>query len=132
MLHHRRDDPGDAQDKADPQDKATRILLETERVLRICGHRKIRVADVANACGFSAANVYRYFSSRLAILDTLASRYLYEVERAALAGANRSSDSARDRLSGFLTGLSKSLIIFSDSEPGVSELLADAAAEQWP
>src|SRR5258706_7010314 len=62
----------------DPQDKATRILFETETLLRICGHRKIRVADVADACGFSAANAYRYFSSRRAILDTLASHCLRE------------------------------------------------------
>jgi hypothetical protein len=62
--------------RCDPQDKATRILLETERLLRLYGHRKITVADVADASGFSAANVYRYFSSRRAILDTLASHYL--------------------------------------------------------
>jgi AcrR family transcriptional regulator len=115
-----------------PQDQATRILRETEKLLRIYGHRKIRVADVADACGFSAANVYRYFSSRRALLDTLASHYLREAERTALAGAICSSDTARDRLSGFLTGLNAALIIFSDSEPQVSELLADAAAEQWP
>jgi AcrR family transcriptional regulator len=117
--------------RSDPQDKATRILLETERLLRIHGHRKIRAADVADACGFSAANIYRYFSSRRAILDTLASHYLHEAERTALACAIRSSDSARDRLSGFLTVLNTAFIIFSDSEPQVSELLADASAEHW-
>jgi AcrR family transcriptional regulator len=116
----------------DPQHPATRILLETETVLRIYGHRKIRVADVADACGFSAANVYRYFSSRRAILDALASHYLREAERTALAGAICSSDTAQDRLSGFLTSLNAALIFFSDSEPQVSELLADAATEQWP
>jgi AcrR family transcriptional regulator len=115
----------------DPQDQATRILLETERLLRAYGHRKIRVADVADACGFSAANVYRYFSSRRALLDTLASHYLREAERTALACEACGSYSAQDRLGGFLTGLNMALIVFSDSEPQVSELLADAAAEQW-
>ncbi len=81
---------------AAPRENATRILRETERLLRIYGHRKITVADVADACGFSAANVYRYFSS------------------------------------GFLTGLNKALMIFADREPRVSQLLADATAEQWP
>ncbi|SDR64146.1 transcriptional regulator, TetR family [Rhizobiales bacterium GAS113] len=118
--------------RCDPQDTATRILLETERLLRVYGHRKITVADVADACGFSATNVYRYFSSRRAILDTLASHYLHEAERAALACAIRSGDSARDRLSGFLTDLNKALTIFSDFEPQLSELLADATAERWP
>jgi hypothetical protein len=31
----------------------------------------------------------------------------------------------------FLTGLNTSLMIFADREPRVSELLADATAEQW-
>jgi AcrR family transcriptional regulator len=115
-----------------PRENATRILLETERLLRIYGHRKITVADVADACGFSAANVYRYFSSRRAILGALASHYLHETERAALAWAICNGHSARDRLSGFLTGLNTALIIFADREPRVSELLADATAEQWP
>jgi AcrR family transcriptional regulator len=114
-----------------PQENAARILIETERLLRICGHRKVTVADIANACGFSAANVYRYFSSRRVMLDTLASHYLHETERAALACAIRNSSSARDRLSGFLTGLNTALMIFADREPRVSELLADATAEQW-
>jgi AcrR family transcriptional regulator len=118
--------------RCDPHDQATRILIETETLLGIYGHRKIRVADVADACGFSAANVYRYFPSRRALLDTLASHYLREAERAALAGAARRSYSARDRLSGFLIGLNTALTSVSDSEPQVGEMLADAAAERWP
>jgi AcrR family transcriptional regulator len=90
------------------------------------------VADIGDACGFSAANVYRYFSSRRAILNSLASHYLREAERTALSCAICNSHSARDRLSGFLAGLNTALIVFSDSEPRVSELLADATAEQWP
>src|SRR6267143_5434499 len=108
-----------------PPENAARILLETERLLRIYGHRKVTVADIADACGFSAANVYRYFSSRRAILDALASHYLRETECAALACAIRNSHSARDRLSGFLTGLNTALMIFADREPRVSRLLAD-------
>jgi hypothetical protein len=96
-----------------PPENAARILIETERVLRIGGHRKVTVADIADACGFSAANVYRYFSSRSVMLDTLASHYLHETERAALACAIRNSSSARDRLSGLLTGLNTALMIFA-------------------
>jgi len=113
-------------------ENAARILLETERLLRIYGHRKITVADIADACGFSAANVYRYFSSRRAILDALASHYLHETERAALACTICNRDSAGDRLSGLLSGLNTALVIFADREPRVSELLADATTEQWP
>jgi AcrR family transcriptional regulator len=115
-----------------PRDNAAHIITEAERLLRIYGHRKITVADIADACGFSAANVYRYFSSRRAILDALASHYLRESERTALACAIRNSYSAQGRLSGFLTGLNTALTIFADREPRVSALLAEAAAEQWP
>src|SRR5260370_5856132 len=104
-----------------PRENATRILRETERLLRIYGHRKITVADVADACGFSAANVYRYFSSRRAILDALASHYLRETERAALACAICNSLSARDRLTVFLTGLNPALMTFASSHPPVRE-----------
>jgi AcrR family transcriptional regulator len=114
-----------------PHNQTTCLLLETERLLRLYGHRKITVAEVADACGFSAANIYRYFSSRRALLDTLASHYLHEAQRIALACAV-CSDCARDQLSRFLTGLNETLIVFSQSEPQLSELLADAAAEQWP
>src|SRR5260221_931297 len=118
--------------RCDPQDQAACILVKTEKLLRTYGHHKIRVAEIADACGFSAANVYRYFSTRSAILDALASHYLREAERTALAGVIRGGCSARDRLDAFLIGLNTALIIFSDSEPKVSELLADAAAEQRP
>ena len=114
------------------RENSTGILLETERLLRICGHRKVTVADIADACGFSAANVYRYFSSRRAILDALASHYLRETERAALACAISNRHAARDRLGGFLTGLNTALMTFADCEPRISALLADATAEQWP
>jgi AcrR family transcriptional regulator len=117
---------------SDPQNPTFRILVETERLLRIYGHRKIRVADIAGACKFSAANVYRFFPSRRAILNTLASHYLREATRTALACAIRKDHSARDRLSGFLAGLSTTLIIFVESEPKVGEVLADASTEQWP
>jgi AcrR family transcriptional regulator len=118
--------------RRDPHDPATRILIETETLLGIYGHRKIRVADVADACGFSAANVYRYFASRRALLDTLASHYLREAERSAVACAARRGNWARDRLNGFLIGLNTALTSVSDSEPRVGELIADAAAERWP
>jgi AcrR family transcriptional regulator len=111
---------------------ATRILCETERLLKVHGHRKITLADIAEACGFSPANLYRYFLSRHAILDALASRYLREAEHTALARALRGSDSARGRLSGFLTGLNETLVTIFDGQPQVGELIADASAERWP
>src|SRR5258708_3657803 len=118
--------------RCDPQDQAACILVKTERLLRTYGHHKIRVAEIADACGFSATNVYRYFSTRSAILDALASHYLREAERTALAGVIRGGDSARDRLHPFLICFNPALITLSASDPTASAVLAHAAAGTRP
>src|SRR5260370_3387297 len=118
--------------RCDPQDQAACILVKTERLLRTYGHHKIRVAEIADACGFSATNVYRYFSTRSAILDALASHYLREAERTALAGVIRGGDSARDRLDAFLIRFNTALIIFSASQPKVPQLPPPAPAQHSP
>ena len=48
-----------------PRKNATRILHETERLLRTYGHRKITVADVADACLYLASPLAAYVSGAL-------------------------------------------------------------------
>src|SRR5260370_40913755 len=78
--------------RCDPQDQAACILVKTARLLRTYGHHKIRVAEIADPCGFSATNVYRHISTRSAILDALACHYLPDAARTALAGVLRGGD----------------------------------------
>jgi AcrR family transcriptional regulator len=49
----------------------TRILREAERLFRHYGYSKTTVADIAAACAMSSANVYRFFASKLEIVEAI-------------------------------------------------------------
>src|SRR5271166_4194748 len=48
-----------------------RILKEAERLFRHYGYSKTTVADIADACAMSSANVYRFFASKSAIVEAI-------------------------------------------------------------
>ena len=56
-----------------------RILDAAEEVLRRHGAEKANVVDVARVLGMSHANIYRHFSSKKALLDAVAARWLHAV-----------------------------------------------------
>ena len=56
---------------ADAQETRKRILDEARGLFRTYGYAKTTVADIAQACGMSPANVYRFFASKAAINDTI-------------------------------------------------------------
>src|SRR3977135_3717133 len=58
----------------------SRILKEAERLFRHYGYSKTTVADIADACGMSSANVYRFFSSQSQINEALFDRVISEPE----------------------------------------------------
>ena len=57
-------------------DMREKILAAAGDLLRRHGPAKTGVVDVARACGMSHANVYRHFSSKAALLDAVAGRWL--------------------------------------------------------
>jgi TetR/AcrR family transcriptional regulator, repressor of the ameABC operon len=57
-----------------------RMLEATERLVRIHGHRKVTVSDVAAACGMSQSNAYRFFPSRQALLEAVGERWFAGIE----------------------------------------------------
>jgi AcrR family transcriptional regulator len=63
-------------------DTRTRILLVAERLFREIGYQKTTVADIAKVLKMSPANVYRFFDSKTAIHQGVASRLMSEVEAA--------------------------------------------------
>jgi len=65
-----------------------RILAEAERLFRVYGYSKTTVADIAEACRMSPANVYRFFASKSAINNAICERIIAEDE-AALIGISR-------------------------------------------
>ena len=60
-----------------------RIARVAEELFRRMGFAKTAVADIAAELGMSPANVYRFFPSKTAIVDTICNRCLAEIERQA-------------------------------------------------
>jgi AcrR family transcriptional regulator len=62
-----------------PIDAEDRILDAAEQVLRRLGPEKTGVVDIARTLGMSHANVYRYFTSKQALRDAVAERWLKRI-----------------------------------------------------
>ena len=74
-----------------------RILAEAERLFRLYGYTKTTVADIAEACRMSSANVYRFFASKSDINNAICERVIAGDEDALVAIA-RLRLPASDRL----------------------------------
>lgn len=74
-----------------------RIAETAEALFRRLGFAKTTVADIAAELGMSPANVYRFFPSKEAIVETICGRCLAELEERSWAVA-RSRGSAAARL----------------------------------
>jgi AcrR family transcriptional regulator len=83
--------------KAKPDDTRARIMATADALFRRLGYPKTAVADIAAELGMSPANVYRYFSSKNAIVEAICQRRLSELEEKAWAVA-RSRAPATERL----------------------------------
>ncbi len=86
-----------AQVKAKPDDTRARIIETAEVLFRRLGFAKTAVADIASELGMSPANVYRFFPSKNAIVESICQRCLSELDTRAWAIA-RSRGPAAARL----------------------------------
>src|SRR6059058_5689351 len=85
-----------AQAKAKPDDTRARIIETADALFRRLGYAKTAVADIAGELNMSPANVYRFFSSKNAIVEAICQRCLSELDEKAWAVArSRGSASAR-------------------------------------
>lgn len=85
------------QAKTKPDDTRARIMETAETLFRRMGFAKTAVSDIAGELGMSPANIYRFFSSKNAIVDAICQKCLGELEDRAWAVA-RSRASASTRL----------------------------------
>ena len=83
--------------KTKPDDTRARIMETAEALFRRMGFAKTAVSDIASELGMSPANIYRFFSSKNAIVDAICQKCLGELEDNAWAVA-RSRASASTRL----------------------------------
>ncbi|MPZ41148.1 MAG: TetR family transcriptional regulator [Rhizobiales bacterium] len=66
--------------KTKPEDTRTRIVETADALFRRLGFAKTAVADIASELGMSPANVYRFFPSKVAIVQAICQRCLSELE----------------------------------------------------
>jgi AcrR family transcriptional regulator len=83
--------------KIKPDDTRARIMDTAEALFRRLGYAKTAVADIAAELKMSPANVYRFFSSKNAIVEAICQRCLSELEDRAWTVA-RSRGSVAERI----------------------------------
>jgi AcrR family transcriptional regulator len=84
------------QAKISPDDTRARIIETADMLFRRLGFAKTAVADIAAELRMSPANVYRFFSSKNAIVEAICQRCLSELDdRAWAVGRSRAPASVR-------------------------------------
>jgi AcrR family transcriptional regulator len=83
--------------KSKPDDTRARIIETADALFRRMGYAKTAVADIAAELDMSPANVYRFFPSKLAIVEAICQLCLAEAEEKIWTAA-RSRGTASERL----------------------------------
>lgn len=81
-------------------DTKQQIAVAAIQMFRQYGYAKTTVGDIAKACHMSPANIYRFFSSKDAIIESIATDYLNQKLQAAREISTRKL-SASQRLEAF-------------------------------
>jgi AcrR family transcriptional regulator len=102
-----------------------RIMAAAGEQLRRHGVRRFTVVDVAHAAGMTHPNVYRYFTSKTALIDALVTSWLKPLEERieTVVGA---PDPVADKLERMITAISRAYRAAKAEEPEL--FLAFAAA----
>jgi AcrR family transcriptional regulator len=107
-----------------------RILSEAERLFRHYGYAKTTVADIADACRMSSANVYRFFSSKSQINEAICDRIMSELEGQLRCIASK-AEPASVRLTKFIELSARFIAETSVQEKKVHDMFVVAMEEQW-
>ena len=83
-----------AQIRTKPDDTRERIMETAETLFRRMGFAKTAVADIAAELRMSPANIYRFFDSKIAIVEAICRRCLSAVEEKAWAVARSKAPAA--------------------------------------
>jgi AcrR family transcriptional regulator len=118
------------QAKAKPDDTRARIIETAEALFRRLGFAKTAVADIAGELGMSPANVYRFFSSKNAIVEAICQRCLSELDEKAWAVA-RSRGSAGARIERLFVEIMKYHLENLIEEKRVHDIVLVAMENNW-
>lgn len=107
----------------------TRILTVASEHLRKFGLKRFTVVAVAEEAGMTHANVYRYFPSRVALIDAVVDVWLKATERR-LADIADGPDPADDKLERLILALSKANRDLLSEDPHLFAALSLAVAKR--
>ena len=107
-----------------------RILSEAERLFRHYGYAKTTVADIAEACAMSSANVYRFFPSKSAINEAICCLIISELE-GQLRKITVSDAPALERLTRFIELVARYTSETYTNEKKVHDMVVVAMEENW-
>jgi AcrR family transcriptional regulator len=113
-----------------PDDTRARIMQTAEALFRRLGFAKTTVADIAAELGMSPANVYRFFSSKNAIVEAICKLCLSEVEERSWTVA-RSKAPAAERMERLVLGVLAYHMENFASEQRVNEMVVAAIESSW-
>lgn len=111
-------------------DTQLRIVTTAERLFREIGYQKTTVADIARVLRMSPANIYRFFDSKRAIYEAVASRLMGEVETAATAIAFEPQEPV-GRLRRLLTTIHHMNAERYTGDEKIHQMVAMAMEEDW-
>src|SRR5271157_3926879 len=111
---------------APPAETNEARLIEIARAhVRKFGHARTTVVGIAADAGMTHANVYRYFPSKMALLDEVVASGLRPLE-ARLREAADGADPAHDKLERILTAIHRYYRGKLDDDPALFDLLIEA------
>ena len=119
-----------AQAKVKPDDTRARIMEAAETLFRRLGYAKTTVADIAAELGMSPANVYRFFPSKIAIVQSICQRCLGELEEKIweIARSRAPADQRLEQLVLTILGYHKENLL---EEQKVNDIVLVAMEESW-
>lgn len=112
-------------------DMRSEIVLVAERLFGDVGFEKTTVADIAGVMRMSAANVYRFFSSKAEINQEVARRLLSTLETKIIDGTSHVS-SCEEKLRMFVAVIEKAHVDRFRYQRKFHDLIEVAFDERWP
>lgn len=113
-----------------PEETRRRIEDTAEALFRSMGYQKTAVADIARELGMSPANIYRFFPSKSAINEAIATRMLEGVATEQWAMARGAAPPA-ERLPRMILTLHQRHLALFFTERRLHDMVTAAMAEHW-
>jgi AcrR family transcriptional regulator len=108
-----------------------RIIAAASEHLGRFGLARFRVVDVADAAGMTHPNVYRYFTSRTALIDALITNWLKPLEEM-IETAVGAPDPVPDKLERMVAAISRAYREAKHSEPALFIAFVEATSAARP